>query len=239
MAPGDAPALTVKQLREFLAVADAGSVTRAAEALFVAQPALSLAVRRLEHQLGFALFERLPRGVALTHEGAELLEPARRAVREVDAVAGRARELRDRVPSQVTVGFMAHGAGDLTPEILRRFRELRPEARVAFRQFGFDDPLVGLTSGLVDVGFVSGEVDAPEDLELRLLRADPIVAAVAADHPLAARAHVSIREVVAEPFVTDDQPTGRWHDYWLAVRHRPDGPPVVALNTSSHDEWLE
>ena len=74
---------------------------------------------------------------------------------------------------------------------------------------------------------------------MRLLRSDPIVAAVAEDHPIASRRSVSIREVVAEPFVTDDQPAGRWHDYWLAAHHRPPGEMVVAGRYSSHDEWLE
>jgi DNA-binding transcriptional LysR family regulator len=231
--------VSVKQLREFIAVAEAGSITRAAQELFVAQPALSLQIRRLESELGVALFSRLPRGVELTEEGAELLEPARRAVRAVDAVDQRARELREHEPDQLEVGFQAHGAADLTPEILRAFRERRPGVRVVFRQFNFDDTFVGLTSGEVDVGFVSGPVDAPDGLEMRLLRHDPIVAAVAADHPIASRSSVSIREVVAEPFVTDDLPAGRWHDYWLAMDHRPDGPPVVALQTFSHDEWLE
>ena len=231
--------VSVKQLREFVTVAEARSITRAAQALFVAQPALSLAIRRLESQLGVTLFERLPRGVELTAEGAELLELARRALRDVDAVVRRAQELRDREPAHLDIGFMAHGAADLTPEILRAFRELHAGVRVTFRQFGFDDSFVGVTSGVVDAGFVSGPVDVPDGVEMRLLRSDPIVAAVAADHPLAARSSVSIREVVAEPFVTDDLPAGRWHDYWLAMHHRPRGEAVVAGRYSSHDEWLE
>jgi len=231
--------LSVKQLREFVAVAEAGSITRAAQTLYVAQPALSLAIRRLETQLGVTLFERMPRGVELTPEGTELLEPARRAVRDVDAVVRRAQELRDRAPEHLDIGFMAHGAADLTPEILRAFRAMHPGVRVRFRQFGFDDSFVGVTSGAVDAGFVSGPVEVPEGVEMRLLRNDPIVAAVAEDHPIASRGSVSIREVVAEPFVTDDQPAGRWHDYWLAAHHRPPGEVVVAGRYSSHDEWLE
>jgi len=231
--------VSVKQLREFISVAEAGSITRAAQELFVAQPALSLGIRRLETQLGLTLFRRLPRGVELTAEGAELLELARRAVRDVDVLERRARELRDPEADSLEIGFMAHGAGDLTPEILRRFRERHPGVRVTFRQFGFDDSFVGVTAGLVDAGFVSGPVVQPEDVELRLLRHDPIVAAVPSDHPFASRSSLSIVEVVAEPFVTDDQPPGPWHDYWLAMDHRPPGEPVVALRTSSHDEWLE
>jgi DNA-binding transcriptional LysR family regulator len=230
---------SIKQLREFIAVAEAGSITGAAQALFVAQPALSLQIRRLETQLGITLFVRLPRGVELTEEGAELLELARRAVRAADAVDRRARELREPEADQLDVGFQAHGAADLTPAIVRAFRDRRPGVRVVFRQFNFDDTFVGVASGAVDVGFVSGPVEPPDGMEMRLLREDPIVAVVASDHPLAAREAVSIREVVAEPFVTDDLPAGPWHDYWLAMAHRPPGEAVVALQTSSHDEWLE
>jgi DNA-binding transcriptional LysR family regulator len=239
MVPASAMSVSIKQLREFVAVAEARSITRAAQALYVAQPALSLQVKRLESELGVQLFVRLPRGVELTEEGAELLELARRAVRDADAFVRRARELREHVPQHLDIGFMAHGAGDMTPEILRAFRSRHPGVRVTFRQFGFDDSFVGVTAGLVDAGFVSGPVDVPDGGEMRLLRSDPIVAAVAADHPIASRSSVSIREVVAEPFVTDDQPAGRWHDYWLAMHHRPPGPADVAARTFSHDEWLE
>ena len=92
-----------------MAVAEAGSITRAAQTLYVAQPALSLAIRRPGDPARRHLFERLPRGVELTPEGAELLEPARRAVRDVDAVTRRAQELRDRAPEHLDIGFMAHG----------------------------------------------------------------------------------------------------------------------------------
>jgi DNA-binding transcriptional LysR family regulator len=78
MVPASAMSVSIKQLREFVAVAEARSITRAAHALYVAQPALSLQVKRLESELGVQLFVRLPRGVELTEEGAELLELARR-----------------------------------------------------------------------------------------------------------------------------------------------------------------
>ena len=232
--------LSVKQLREFVAVAEAGSITRAAQTLYVAQPALSLAIRRLESQLGVTLFERMPRGVELTPEGAELLEPARRAVRDVDAVLRRAHELRDRAPEHLDIGFMAHGAADLTPEILRAFREMHPGVRVTFRQFGFDDSFVGVhvrrrrrrirerTGG----GAGRRRDAAPASRPHRRRRGR------GPSDRVAVRS-VSIREVVAEPFVTDAQPAGRWHDYWLAAHHRPPGEMVVAGRYSSHDEWLE
>lgn len=228
--------VSVKQLREFVAVAEAGSITAAAQRLYVAQPALSNAIHRLESLLGVTLFDRLPRGIELTPEGAELLEPARRAVRDVDAVMRRAQQLRDRAPEHLDIGFMSHGAADLTPEILRRFAGLHPNVRVTLRQF-FDDSFV--TSGAVDAAFVSGPVEAQEGLEMRLLRSDPIVAAVAEGHPIAAQSSVSIHEVVAEPFVTDGQPGGCWHDYWMAKQHRPPGEIAVAGAYNSHDEWLE
>jgi hypothetical protein len=82
---------SIKQLREFIAVAEARSITRAAQALFVAQPALSLQIRRLETDLGIALFTRLPRGVELTEEGASCWSwRAARCARSTPSIAARA-----------------------------------------------------------------------------------------------------------------------------------------------------
>ena len=231
--------LSVKQLRDFIAVAEAGSVSRAAAALFVAQPALSLQIKRLETRLGVQLFVRQPRGVELTEAGAELLELSREAVRAIQAVDYRAAALRGHAAGRLEIGFMAHGAGDLTPEIARRFRERYPATTLSFRQFGFDDSLVGVGRGLVDVGFVIGPFERAERVEIRVLRIDPILAVVASDHPFAERDWVSISEVVQEPFVTDNHAPGLWHDYWLATHHRSAGPAAVAEEFVTHDDWLE
>jgi DNA-binding transcriptional LysR family regulator len=231
--------LSVKQLRDFIAVSEAGSISRAAETLFVAQPALSLQIKRLEAELGVQVFVRRARGVELTQAGAELLDIARDAVAAFDSVTSRASALRKQAGGQLEIGFMAHGAGDLTPEIVRRFRARYPAATLSFRQFGFDDSLVGVGRGLVDVGFVIGPFEPAEGVEIRTLRLDPILAVVSSDHPFADLDSVSITDVVQEPFVTDCHAPGLWHDFWLAMHHRPAGPAAVAGEFVIHDDWLE
>jgi DNA-binding transcriptional LysR family regulator len=230
---------SIAQLRSFVAVAEAGNISRAAKGLFVAQPALSLQIKRLEADLGVPLFARLPHGVELTPEGEQLLDAATDTLRAVDHLVDRAAALREEAGTELSVGLMAHGAGDLTPGILRRLRERHPTVKLRFRQFDFEDTSVGLRHSLVDVGFLTGPVDPMDGIEVVTLRSEPIVAAVACEHPLAARDEVSIQELVTLPFITDTLTEGTWHDYWLAMHHRQPGDPVPTVTFASHDEHLD
>ncbi len=229
----------IARLRSFVAVAEAGSISRAAEALFVAQPALSLQIKHLETDLGVSLFERLPRGVKLTPEGEQLLGAATRVLRAFDRFADQAAALRDQRGTELQVGSMAHGAGELMPEILRLLREDHSDVKLRLRQFNFEDPTVGLGRGLVDVGFVTGPVDPVDGIEVVTLRSEPIVAAVASDHPLATRRKVSIHELLTYRFVTDTLTEGAWHDFWLAMSYRKPGDAVSKVTFALHDEALD
>jgi DNA-binding transcriptional LysR family regulator len=230
---------SITQLRSFVAVAEAGNISHAAKELFVAQPALSLQIKRLETDLGVQLFDRLPQGVKLTPDGEQLLDAAEEALHAIDRLADLASALREEGATELTVGLMAHGAGDLTPGILRRLRQRHPTVRLRFRQFDFEDTSVGLGRRLVDVGFLTGPVDPIDGIEVVTLRTEPIVAAVSSDHPLATRHEVSISELVTLPFVTDQLTEGTWHDYWLAMHHRRPGDPVAKVTFASHDESLD
>lgn len=227
------------QLRSFVTVAEAGSISRAAERLYVAQPALSLQLKRLESDLGVQLFTRLPRGVELTSEGEQLLGIAESALRSLEQLEDTAAHLRNQDVTEIVVGFMAHGAGDLTPGILRRMRESHPSINFRFRQFDFEDPSVGLSRGLVDVGFLSGPCDAVDSIESVVLREEPIVAAVSTEHPLASRRSIGIEELLAFPVITDGLTEGAWHDFWIATRYHKPNQGVETVSFSSHDESLD
>jgi len=229
----------IKRLRSFVAVAEAGSVSRAAERLFVAQPALSLQIKQLESDLGLALFERHPRGVRLTAEGELMLDAAVRVLQAYQRFVDQAAAARDQRSVELAVGVMAHGAGDLMPVILRLLRERHPGLGVRLQQFNFEDPTVGVGRGITEVGFVTGPVDPVAGIEVVTLRREPIVAAVATDHPFAARAEVSVRELVTCRFVTDTLAGGAWHDFWLAKSYRRPGDPVELVTFASHDEALD
>jgi DNA-binding transcriptional LysR family regulator len=229
---------TVRQLRDFVALAEAGSFTRAAATLHVAQPALTYQIKRLEAELALQLFVRGPRGVTTTPEAEALLPMARAALHAVDALGARAAELRGggRV---LRVGFMGQGPGDLMPEILRAFRTKHPEVEVSLVQSGFEDCFVGVRTGATDVGFMTGPLDEDDSVAFAPLFEEEVVAAMAGDHPLAGRARLRIEEVVEHPLVADLHPRGRWTDWWDAVAHRGGRPVRYAGRVMHHDEWLE
>lgn len=229
----------LRQLRDFAKVAEHGSVTRAAQELFIAQPALSAQIRRLEEALGLALFVRGARGVTLTEHGEALLPLARGALAAFETFADEARHLRDAPAGTLRIGFLAQGAAELTPTLIRRFVDDHPHVEVSLRHFDMDDPLVGLGKGLTDVGFYSGPPEPDPGIAIAELFEDPAVAVMAADHPLARRDEVAIEELVRHPFLCDNSPPGPWHDYWLGIDHRDGRPPEIAAEFRSTDEWLE
>jgi DNA-binding transcriptional LysR family regulator len=231
--------VSIRQLRDFAALAAAGSFTRASLELHLAQPALSYQIKRLEGELGVALFDRHPRGVTLTLEGRELLDRAKATLREYDALLDRAQRLRPGVAGALRVGFMAQGPGELLPAILRAFKRTHPDVEVTLHQFGFEDCFMGVADGTTDVGFATGPLDDSDEVTFRPLFEEPIVAAMAADHALADRDRLSIAQAVREPLFTDTHPPGRWTRFWNAEDHRDGREPVVAGRFSSHDEWLE
>ena len=144
--PGDAH---VRDLRYFLAVADALSFTRAAQALFVSQPALSKQVRGLEARLGTELFARGHRSIALTDAGRALLPRAERIVAEWDGAVAELRAVTDTARHTVVVGFHTRIGRGLVPAISAALEQRLPGWRLQFRQAG-GRPLVA-ERGTVDV----------------------------------------------------------------------------------------
>jgi DNA-binding transcriptional LysR family regulator len=229
---------TVRQLRDFVALAEAGSFTRAAATLHVAQPALTYQIKRLEAELGLQLFVRGPRGVTTTPAADALLGLARTALHAVDAIGERAAELRGGTRT-LRVGFMGQGPGELLPDILRAFRAAHPDVEVALVQSGFEDCFVGVRTGATDVGFMTGPLDEDDSVAFAALFQEPVVAAMASDHPLAGRERIPIEEAVEQPLYADLHPRGRWTDWWDAIAHRGGRPVRYAGRFLHHDEWLE
>lgn len=230
---------SIRQLRDFVAVADASSFTRAALTTHIAQPALTHQVRRLESELGVTVFVRGPRGVTLTPEGEELLAQAKAILREYDALRELAGRLRRRAVGSLRIGFLAQGPGELLYEALRAFSAGRPTIDVALQPFGFEDCFMGITRGLTDVGFSMGVLDEHDEVAAKALFEESMVVAMATDHPLASRPRLHISDVLTQPLFTDVHPPGRYRDYWDAMAYRDGRPPTVINRAATHDEWLE
>jgi len=121
---------TSRQLRAFHLVARLGNFARAAEALFITPSGLSVQIRELEKQLGFRLFDRTTRHVALTADGAALLEVSQRSLRELDEALARLRERAKGASHTITIGTTPLVAASILAPAIREFRGLRPDVRV-------------------------------------------------------------------------------------------------------------
>jgi len=192
-------AFDFRPLRYFVAVAEELHFTRAAERLYIAQPALSEQIRRLEGELGVELLRRTTRKVELTAAGEQFLLRARRILEEADealeeaARAARGETGRIRVSTGATAGLAQ------VPRVLREFREARPLVHVDLRQSDWEDLSGGLRDGKVDAAFVWLPFDH-DGLSFEVVHEEPRVVALEAGHPLAAERVLRMEQLVDEPW---------------------------------------
>src|SRR4249919_2090068 len=143
---------TSRQLKAFLLVAQHHSFARAAEALFVTPSALSLLIRELENQLGFRLFDRTTRHVALTAHGGQLLAIARRSLEELDGATSRIRQTARDASDTLSVGAGLLMAANILPQAIKEFRAQRPELRVQLFDAGPTALMQRVRAGTLDMG---------------------------------------------------------------------------------------
>ncbi|MFG2778758.1 LysR family transcriptional regulator [Streptomyces prunicolor] len=230
----------VRDLRYFVAVAEELHFTRAAEKLYVSQPALSKQIRALERQLGAELFRRDRQGVALTAAGAALLPYAQRVLAVWAEGASALAEVGAAERSTLVVGMSTSpGRGGLLPAIRSRFTAARPEANVRLRQVSWADPTAGLADGDADVAFVWLPLPDAERYGWTVVAEEPRLVALPDTHPLAARAEVDFADLVDEPFLALPPAAGPLRDHWLALDERGGQLPRIGAEIASTEETYE
>jgi len=230
----------VRDLRYFVAVAEELHFTRAAEKLYVSQPALSKQIRALERQLGAELFRRDRQGVALTAAGAALLPYAERVLAVWAEGASALAEVGAAERSTLVVGMSTSpGRGGLLPAIRSRFTAARPEANIRLRQVSWADPTAGLADGDADVAFVWLPLPDAERYGWTVVAEEPRLVALPDTHPLAARAEVDFADLVDEPFLALPPDAGPLRDHWLALDERGGRLPRIGAEIASTEETYE
>ncbi|MEU3335620.1 LysR family transcriptional regulator [Streptomyces sp. NPDC006668] len=230
----------VRDLRYFVTVAEELHFTRAAERLYVSQPALSKQIRALERQLGVQLLRRDRQGVELTPAGAELLPHARRVIEAWAEGASAMREARAALRSTLVVGMSTSpGRGGLLPAIRSRFTAAHPGATVRLRQVSWEDPTAGLSDGEADVAFVWLPLPDQERYAWTVVAEEPRLVALPDTHPLAARPEIDFADLADEPFLALPPSAGPLRDYWLALEERGGRPPRVGAEIASTEETYE
>jgi DNA-binding transcriptional LysR family regulator len=193
--------MELRQLRYAVAVADHLHFTRAAQALHVAQPALSQQIRRLEAELGLELFARTSRSVTLTEAGEQVVVRARRILAEADAIGEDVDALRGVLRGRVVVGSMQSlGPLDLSG-LLADFHAQHPGVDVVLREDTTQRMVAMLAADELDLAVATIDEPAPEGLERRRLYTEELVLVVAPDHPLAGRRRIRPEALPEGPFI--------------------------------------
>lgn len=193
--------MELRHLRQFVTIAELGSYRRAAEALFIAQPALSVSIQKLEHEMGARLFERSAKGVELTAAGQALLADARRALFHADQARRSVRLVALGEWGCLRLGFVGSATYALLPRTIPVFRRQYPDIEVTLRE----DSTVGLMgmlrANVIDAALVRGPIAADAHLESWVVERDDLVLAVSHAHPLAERGRIALRECSEDPFI--------------------------------------
>lgn len=192
--------MELRHLRYFIAVAEERSFSRAAERLGIAQPPLSQQIRRLENDLGFALFERTPKGVRLTGAGEALVPEARSVLQAADDARKAAEAAHLGVAGRLTIAFINSAAYGILPRLLKAYRDAHPQILVDVREMPIADQIDALVEGRVDAGILRPPVD-DQRLDAIELVHEPFVVALPAGHILSSRSNLDLRELQGEPLV--------------------------------------
>ncbi|MFR9674241.1 LysR family transcriptional regulator [Streptomyces sp. TR06-5] len=222
----------LRHLRAFLAIADAGSITHAAAALHVGQPALSRTLAQLEAHLGVRLVDRTTHHLGLTAEGRTFRDKAAVALAAVDDALDPARV----ADWPLRLGHAWSALGRWTTPLLRRWQEEHPDTPLELLRI--DDRSAGLLSGRVDVALLRGPLppEAAGRLRSRRLPDEARVAAVRADGELAAREEPLTLADLAEYPVALNTVSGLTTLALWPEERRPD--PAQVVEVANTDDWL-
>ena len=191
---------SLRQLTYFREVARRLHFRRAAEALAIAQPALSRAIAQLEEDLGARLLNRTRRGVELTPAGQMLLERSEPLLRGLAALPGDLRALAEGQVGTVRVGFTGLAMATVLPGILRAFHAAHPGIRLELTEMPTSAQLAALQAGDLACGFFHPDAPSP-GLETRVLLRERNGILLSAADPLARRRTLRLRELADTPFV--------------------------------------
>lgn len=222
--------MDIRQLKVFTAVVDCGSFTAAAEKLHVAQSAVSIAVKKLETDLGLTLFDRGERQIRLTAEGEVLNRQARHLLGAFAQTQQQLRELKGGEQGTVRLGTSAMLGSYYLPDRIAAFRARYPGINFQVNGEGTSRAQEQLLAGEIDMGMINLR-KVPAALSAYPLIDEPIVACVARDHPLARRNTIDFATFAAEPLAMYGE------GYYLRELvddqcRRLGVAPVIALETN-------
>jgi DNA-binding transcriptional LysR family regulator len=228
-----APNFTLVQLRYFLAVAEAGSMTAASRTLMVSQSAISTAVAHLEKELGVQLAIRHhARGLTLTKSGESFLSELRSFLIHADDLTEAARGLGGSLVGDLTLGCFSTISPFYLPRLLAAYEQRHPQVHVTVFEDEHAYLLRALREGRCEVALLYG-YDLGPDVRYEVLDRIPPYVLVAHNHRLARRAAVRLRELAEEPMVLLDLPHSR--EYFRRILESAEVEPTVRRTSANYE----
>ena len=220
--------ITLRQIRAFVSVSRLGSFTRAATALNLTQPTLTVQIRRLEEALDIRLFDRTTRSVVLTRIGTNLLPVFERMVGDLDAAIDETKEAMTR--GVVRIAALPSVAAAILPQAINTFRSHYPGASFVVRDVVASRVVELVRDGTVDLGITGGNLPGG-DLALAFQTAEAFNGVFPRTHPLAGRGSVTRADLVQYPLVALQSSTSVRSvvDEWLEGAPRA---PVIACEAT-------
>jgi LysR family hydrogen peroxide-inducible transcriptional activator len=172
---------TIQQLAYLVALADEGSFSRAADACFISQPALSAQIKGLENRLGQQLVERTPRGILLTHQGAQVVERARVLMRDLNDLVMEANNGGDELRRDIHISAIPTMAPYLLPALVKSFRKHHPHSQIHLHEEQTAELLQSLRYGKIDLGLLALPIEEPTFSSV-VLANDPFLVAMSTEH---------------------------------------------------------
>jgi DNA-binding transcriptional LysR family regulator len=193
--------MDLRQVRYFVETARMGSFTRAAERLHIAQPAISMAIRRLEDELELTLFNRQDKRITLTAEGETFLEHSLRLLADVKATEQEMTDLRGLEKGDVRIGIPPMLSSYFFPRIIREFADRYPRLNLSVYGDGAGRIKQMLGQGELDMGVIADR-GTQESLETRHFLREEVVVCVPRNHPFAGKTSITYAELAREPLVS-------------------------------------
>lgn len=219
--------MDLRQLLYFTTLAETQNFHRAAERLNISQPPLTVAIRKLEEELGAPLFVRGPRGVTLTAAGEAALEAARATLSHADHVRHAVREGSTGERGRLNVGFVGSAIYELMPKLIPLYRRRYPNVDLVLEEGTSIDIVRRIRAHQLDVGIVRLPLLELTELDTRVIETDELVVAVPTANTLSRRRSLPLSLLAAEPFVLFTR-ISVMHAIILMACHNADFVPRVA-----------
>lgn len=192
--------MELRHLRYFRMVANELHFGRAAEKLHIAQPPLSKQIQDLEAELGFELFTRTKRSVALTPAGQAFSIEVTQIFQQLDRAIDIGRKTSRGELGQISIGFVGSATYNILPLMLQQFRCRYPNVQIELHELTTDRQLIWLREGRIDIGLIRPPIIAP-DLTNQVIFQESLVVALPINHHLAGADFIELASLAGEPFI--------------------------------------